>query len=486
MPPAVSPVQGSRTGIIAGMVASIVIAVVMIVIAVYFSQEASQYQLKYTQLQQKDSKIYTDGDPRIEALTSQQMLDQYPGARTALDVQGTQADLLAKLVGGDMTPDRATQQARTLLNDSSKKINDLNGKQLTTFTLPSNGSLATALSQLTDQYVQMAQAKKAADDQAAAANQSKQQLIQAQQEQLAQKDKQIGEANAKAQAAQADAQRFQQEAQQANAQLSSSLTADQKKLQDQNGDLTKQLAAARTTINNDNKQIAAFKTKLRQSRVNPSEPIVQQADATIIRVPDANTCFINIGAHQSVTKGLTFEVYDKNRGIPALGDGMSEENMPAGKASIEVYAVGPDTSECRVTKLERGQQLVVGDPVSNLVFDPHTHYNFVVYGDFDLTNSGTPSPGDTEIIKRLITQWGGKLQDHVDVNTDFVIMGAQPQIPTGGDTNSPEWQLRVRQAQAKADQFQNVVHEAAQLSIPIMNQNRFLYFIGYYDQARQQ
>src|SRR5215469_6495671 len=102
MPPAVSPMQGSRTGIVVGMVASIVIAVVMIVIAVYFSQEASQYQLKYTQLQDKDKKIYTDGDPRIEAYTSQQMRDQYPGANTAMDVVATQADQLAKMVGGDL------------------------------------------------------------------------------------------------------------------------------------------------------------------------------------------------------------------------------------------------------------------------------------------------------------------------------------------------------------------------------------------------
>ena len=46
--------------------------------------------------------------------------------------------------------------------------------------------------------------------------------------------------------------------------------------------------------------------------------------------------------------GTTFEVYDKNEGIPGLGtDPLSENNMPIGKASIEVIRVGQNSSVLR-------------------------------------------------------------------------------------------------------------------------------------------
>src|SRR6185312_7874036 len=104
-------------------------------------------------------------------------------------------------------------------------------------------------------------------------------------------------------------------------------------MQDANAALTSQLQQKDRQLNADLKLIAGFKAKLHQSRVNPNEAIVQHADGNIIRVSENNTCFINIGQQQSVTKGLTFEVYDKNKGIPPLADGLSDTNLPVGKAS---------------------------------------------------------------------------------------------------------------------------------------------------------
>ena len=33
-----------------------------------------------------------------------------------------------------------------------------------------------------------------------------------------------------------------------------------------------------------------------------------------------------------------------------------------------------------------------------------------------------------EVIRRLITQWGGTVVNEVNVNTDFVIMGREPKV----------------------------------------------------------
>jgi hypothetical protein len=157
--------------------------------------------------------------------------------------------------------------------------------------------------------------------------------------------------------------------------------------------------------------------------------------------------------------------------------------MPQGKASLEVFNVSSDTSECRIIKTQPGQQLVIGDLIMNLIYDPNIPYNFVVYGKFDLSGTGASSPGDADIIKRLITQWGGKIQDKVDLDTDFVIMGSEPVIPPVTDPNDANGQLRRQEAERQHAQYEAFIASASQLSIPVMNQNRFLYFIGYYDQA---
>jgi len=493
MPPAVNPMQGSRSGLITGMVLSLIIAVAMIVVAVYFAQQNSTTENKLSNQNTVYKPVVTESDisdSRVERLkqlassSGSQSLPEYQ-SMSALEVSMAEADQLAKLAGSDVPPDQAIKQIRTVLASASNTIGDLNTKKLVNFTLPPNASLAQTVAALADQVKQLAESNKSKDDQLAQAGEEKQKLIAAQKEQLDQKDKQIQGAEAKASAALAEVKQYQDQAALASTQLQQ--TADQgiKKIQDTNADLTKQLATANKQLASDRTQIEGLKGKLHISRVNPGEAIVQHADGNILRLTDNNTCFINLGARQLVTPGLTFEVFDKNKGIPPLGEGLSDANMPVGKGSIEVFKVGQDSSECRVIKLQSGEQLVIGDLIQNLVYDPNTRYNFVVYGDFDLSNTSAPTPSDTEIVRRLITQWGGHVQDHIDVDTDFVVMGAEPTMPTNLDPTNPGDELRRKKAKENIDKYLAVENRAQELSVPIMNQNRFLYFIGYYDQAKR-
>ena len=187
-----------------------------------------------------------------------------------------------------------------------------------------------------------------------------------------------------------------------------------KQLQAGTEKLVQELAKRDQTIKDLTKQIEGLTNRLKGRRVNTKEAIVQQVDGHIIRIPSDNTVFIDSASSNRVTPGLTFEVYDKNKGVPALGDGMRDEDMPVGKASIEVIHVLASTSECRVTRHSLGQQLTEGDLIMNLVFDPNAKYSFVVYGKFDLNNNGNSSAADTDVVKRLITQWGGKLMNRRD------------------------------------------------------------------------
>jgi hypothetical protein len=486
MPPAVTPVQGSRAGFLTALVISVIIAVSMIVVAVYANQKWGQAQRDLEALQARDKPYLSEQDPtdpRVLALVAaKDNQPQFNGLTSALQVSLAETDQLAKLVGGNSSPDKAAAAAIQARDDAAKRIDELNAKKLVSFTLPKD-TLTAALSTLTDQIAQLAAQKQDVESQLAAANQKSTQILAAQTDLLKQKDAAIQEANAKAAESATQAQQFKQQADAANAAIQTSGNESLKKLQDALAAMTAQAQQKEKQLAIATKERDSLKGRLHQVRVSAEEPIIQHPDGNVIRVADNKTCFINLGQRQHVTKGLTFEIYDKNKGIPPLGNGQSENGLPVGKGSIEVFNVGPDTSECRIVKLEPGEQLVIGDLIANLVYDPSVKYNFVVYGDFDLSESGAPSPTDTEIIKRLITQWGGELQPKVDLDTDFVVMGAQPVIPRITDSTDPAQQLAKQRAEARLAAYDAVVTQAAQLGVPLMNQNRFLYFTGYYDQA---
>ena len=127
----------------------------------------------------------------------------------------------------------------------------------------------------------------------------------------------------------------------------------------------------------------------------------------------------------------------------------------------------------------------IDDYIANLVFDPKTKYNFVVYGDFDMDHNGVALPQDGEVIKRLITQWGGKVQPIITADTDFLVMGKEPIVKelSEEEKNDPVRQKQFEEQTTALNAYQDVISKANQFHIPVMNQNRFLYFSGYYSQA---
>jgi hypothetical protein len=131
--------------------------------------------------------------------------------------------------------------------------------------------------------------------------------------------------------------------------------------------------------------------------------------------------------------------------------------------------------------------LAEGDLIVNLIFDRNTKYNFVVYGNFDLDQNGEATPADADIVRRLITQWGGKVVDQVNVDTDFVVLGKEPVLRTytSEERQDPFVQKAMADEQAALDAYIAVRDRATQLRVPVLNQNRFLYLIGYYNQAKR-
>jgi hypothetical protein len=235
--------------------------------------------------------------------------------------------------------------------------------------------------------------------------------------------------------------------------------------------------------------IDRLQNRLREGRTPTQGPIMQQADGRIVRTPGNNIVFIDLGQGDQISPGMTFEVYDKIEGLPAWkgGDDEGADDQYAGKASIEVTRVGATSSEARVVKVRPGENITEGDLLVNLVYDPNVKYKFVVHGEFDLDNNGVATANDAEVIKRLVTDWGASLMNQVTVDTDFLVLGKEPVIPTfpPEEENDPINVDRVNQAKAALQAYQDIRAQANELNIPILNQNRFLYFVGYFDLARR-
>src|SRR5690606_39257777 len=132
--------------------------------------------------------------------------------------------------------------------------------------------------------------------------------------------------------------------------------------------------------------------------------------------------------------------------------------------------------------------IVVGDVIANLVYDPKMKFTFFVFGDFDLDGSGQPTLTDRRRIDGMITAWGGQVvttnandPKALSAEVDFLVLGAEPVLPYEAlDKTDPVAIENYNRALAKFVTYQNLTAEAKRLSIPVLNQNRFLTMVGYY------
>lgn len=206
--------------------------------------------------------------------------------------------------------------------------------------------------------------------------------------------------------------------------------------------------------------------------------ILSEADGKVIRVsPVTQHVYINIGGIDHVTVGLTFAVYHPNLGVTSGKNG-------GGAGSISVIRVGKYASVCRITHQYAGQRIFVGDLIANPVFhkDQTRQYHFVIYGDFDVNGNGIATAAGRRQIVRLVKSWGGVVDKHLTTQTDFLVLGSRPANSllnfTGVRTRetSALAAARVKQQQ----RYATLQKKALDLSVPILNANRFLAMIGYY------
>jgi len=152
-----------------------------------------------------------------------------------------------------------------------------------------------------------------------------------------------------------------------------------------------------------------------------------------------------------------------------------------------VINVGQNSSSCRIIRMATGQTLTQGDVCANLVYDRNTKLKFYVYGKFDMDNNGVATDAEAEVIKNLITRWGGQIVDKLGTDVDFVVMGKEPQMPTysAEELQQPIPAAKAAEAKAAIDAYDKVRNEAVGLHLPLMNQTSFLYYTGYFDASKR-
>jgi len=216
--------------------------------------------------------------------------------------------------------------------------------------------------------------------------------------------------------------------------------------------------------------------KLEVLKPRPKEDVAAyQSDGHIISVDvQSNIVFIDIGSESKIYPGLTFAVYDRSAPIPT--DGSS-------KGEIEVFNVDKNTATARITKSSKKNPIAEDDLIINLIWDSKAVNTFVVAGDFDFNGDGIVDQDGAAKIKQLVENWGGKVEDTVTIDTDYVVLGTETlakKKPNLDDVEADPLANEKYEASVKAaENYQEVKTQAKDLYIPVFNLKRFLNFTGY-------
>ena len=279
-------------------------------------------------------------------------------------------------------------------------------------------------------------------------------------------------------------------------QTGDALKATQSKIQEQKSTLDGQMADTRgdytTQIASLDDSIGERDAEIRRllkiiddisgpSQLDPGPSNLTRADGRIVSVIGGRPeVYISLGRSDRLQMGMTFEVFDSNDLVK-----LNEYQQLRGKATIEVVSVDEAASVARIVRLDRGQAVGDNDQIVNLAYDPDAILKFYVYGDFDIDGQGVANAEGRDQIISKIRQWRGQVADALTYDVDFLVLGAEPPLPTPppeGEVDPVKIATYVAE-QREFETYQQLIGEARSdsLNIPILNQNRFLALVGHYD-----
>jgi len=303
-------------------------------------------------------------------------------------------------------------------------------------------------------------------DDAMAASFEKEQTLLAEKEQYHQKVEQVA----------ADYNDLQALLQQSSEQRVQTILVQLDELKNEKADNQKEMLRMQAQLNIAQNKIELFQSKLDRIVPQPEKAIAAfKPDGKVILIDKQNNIVhLSIGSKDQVYRGLAFTIYDKYMPIPKDGKG---------KAEVEVFDVEETISVAKIIPSVNNRPILLNDKVANLIWSSDKANVFVVAGDFDLDGNGSIDYDGVRKIKALIEKWGGKVAENISVETDFVLLGKQPRSlsePTFEQREIDPMATEKYEASLKVlDYYNQVQNQAKMLSIPVFNQERFFYFIGY-------
>jgi hypothetical protein len=189
-------------------------------------------------------------------------------------------------------------------------------------------------------------------------------------------------------------------------------------------------------------------------------------DGRIVHIPPHNDiCYINLGRRDGVLEDITFMVF------PAEGKAAKDF-----KGSIQVVDVRETFSISKIT----GGVAGVGDKIANMAYDKSRTFRFVIIGDFDLTGSSAPTASGRIQVKEAIRLAGSKVEDKLDVQTDFLVVGFRPQKPIPPSDDAPATAKKAyEQAMMEYVNYDKFQEQANELNVVKIDTDKFLTFTGY-------
>jgi hypothetical protein len=483
MPP-IPQQQTSRAGLITSLVVAILFAVGFLVGWVMTNADLQKKDIEVKAQLAKYKEVIDAGVLSNVATYKGEFSPDPSQTRggTLVDMAAEQRKALIKLItGAPEGTEKATAEAVAAAYDKVKKNPDLAGANVP------DTSLIAALDAISSQVSARAADAKKAKDEAKASADMLAAAVEAHKAEIAKRDQAVADAQAAQKKSEDEAKVAIAEKQKQVDDFSTKIAATEKAMGDLQAVIQVEKQTLTTQIDKLKKDLSARENKLAQFRPDVKESIVRNVDATVTQVAPDSICYINLGYGDHVVTGMTFELYEKTDGVPRLNPGQSALDMTKGKASIEIISVGQNSSQCRVLRVSTGQTVSQGDLCVNIVYDKHIKPTFFVYGKYDMDGNGVATDGEAEIIKNLITRWGGRIAEKVDIDTDFVVMGKEPVVPlyTPEELESPINKAKKDEADAALKAYNDVRDSAVSIHIPVLNQNRFLYYTGYFDSSKK-
>jgi len=197
-------------------------------------------------------------------------------------------------------------------------------------------------------------------------------------------------------------------------------------------------------------------------------PTETGVDGRIVSVAQQEqVAYGDLGKDDGVLLGMTFSIFGPNE----LG-----KTEPTPKAECRIVKIMDNACELRIYEIQGDNPVVAGDVLHNPVYDRQRRMRFVLVGKMDTDGDGFD---DSEELKALIQEFGGRIDPELTVQSDFLVVGEEPPVPAPPAPDaSPQEIQEYEQSRRKFITYTEAKARAENFSIPILNLNRFLGLVG--------